>query len=78
MQIPKCNKRKLKSKECIFVAKLDLMKNKWIRPIQGLSFVHFFFFGEQNVKERKEERKEEKKKKKKKKKKKGMDAMMIL
>ena len=44
------------------------MKNKWIRPIEGLSFVHF---GEQNVKERKEE-------KKKKKKRKGMDAMMIL
>ena len=48
------------------------MKNKWIRPIEGLSFVHF---GEQNVKERKEERKEEKKKKKKKRE--GMDAMKI-
>ena len=47
------------------------MKNKWIRPIEGLSFVHF---GERNVKERKEERKEEKKKKKRK----CMDAMMIL
>ena len=47
------------------------MKNKWIRPIEGLSFVHF---GEQNMKERKEERKEEKKKKKRK----GMDTMMIL
>ena len=51
------------------------MKNKWIRPIEGLLFVHF---GEQNVKERKEERKEEKKKKKKKKNRKGMGAMMIL
>ena len=71
-------KGNLSQKNAFFVAKQGLIKNKWIRPIDGLSFMHF---GEQNVKERKEERKEEKeekKKKKKKKKRKCMDAMMIL